>query len=107
MPDTGRALYLEAIERVGRTRIRVELARAHLLYGEWLRRERRRGEARDPLRTAYQMLEAIGVEAFAERARRELQATGESARRLAVATRVELTASPPGPAPLRPARRPG
>jgi DNA-binding NarL/FixJ family response regulator len=56
----------------------VELARSHLLYGEWLRHERRRGEAREQLRTAYQMLDAMGIEAFAEVARRELRATGEA-----------------------------
>lgn len=76
-------LYREAIERLGRTRMRAELARAHLLYGEWLRRERRRTEARTQLRTAHGMLEAMGMYAFAERARRELQATGETARKRA------------------------
>ena len=85
-------LYREAIERLGRTRIRPELARAHLLYGEWLRRQRRRTEAREQLRTACQMLDEIGMEAFAERARRELRAAGETARRRAVTARVELTA---------------
>ncbi|MGH3169413.1 MAG: response regulator transcription factor, partial [Trebonia sp.] len=72
--------YREAIERLGRTRIRTELARAHLLYGEWLRRERRRAEARDQLRIAHQMLEAMGLAAFADRARRELAAAGEAVR---------------------------
>jgi DNA-binding CsgD family transcriptional regulator len=72
--------YREAIERLGRTRIRTELARAHLLYGEWLRRERRRAEARDQLRTALQLLEGMGMAAFADRARRELAAAGETAR---------------------------
>jgi DNA-binding CsgD family transcriptional regulator len=61
--------------------MRPDLARAHLLYGEWLRRERRRGEAREQLRTAHELLDAIGMAAFAERARRELQATGETARK--------------------------
>jgi DNA-binding CsgD family transcriptional regulator len=84
-------LYREAIERLGRTRIRVEHARAYLLYGEWLRRERRRGEAREQLRTAYQMLGAMGLEGFAARARRELGATGETARKRTAATRLELT----------------
>ena len=84
-------LYREAITRLGRTRIRPELARAHLLYGEWLRRQRRRADARGQLRTASQMLDEIGMEAFAERARRELRATGASARRRAVTVRVELT----------------
>ena len=84
--------YRESIERLGRTRVRVELARGHLLYGEWLRRERRRGEAREQLRTAYEMLDAMGIGAFAERARRELLATGETARKRTVETAVELTA---------------
>lgn len=73
-------LYQEAIERLGRTRIRTELARAHLLYGEWLRRQHRRTQARAQLRIAYDMLDAMGMQGFAERARRELQATGETAR---------------------------
>jgi DNA-binding CsgD family transcriptional regulator len=73
-------LYLEAIERLGRTRIRAELARAHLLYGEWLRRENRRANAREQLRTARDTLAAIGAEAFAERARHELLAAGEAVR---------------------------
>jgi DNA-binding CsgD family transcriptional regulator len=90
--DAADAFYRESIERLGRTRVRVELARAHLLYGEWLRRERRRVDAREPLRTAHEMLSAMGVEAFAERARRELLATGETARKRTVETRDELTA---------------
>ena len=72
--------YRESVERLGQTRVRAELARSHLLYGEWLRRERRRAEAREQLRTAHRMLEEMGMEAFAERARRELRATGETAR---------------------------
>ena len=72
--------YRESVERLGRTRVRAELARSHLLYGEWLRRERRRAEAREQLRTAHRMLEEMGMKAFAERARRELRATGETAR---------------------------
>jgi DNA-binding CsgD family transcriptional regulator len=87
------ASYREAIERLGRTPLRPELARAHLLYGEWLRRESRRADARTQLHTAHEMFDAIGMEAFAERARRELQATGETARkRTAVAMNEELTA---------------
>ena len=86
-------LYRESIDRLGRTRIRADLARSHLLYGEWLRRERRRIDARAQLRIAHDMLEAMGMEAFAERARRELQATGETARKRTIATRDEqLTA---------------
>ena len=76
--------YRESVERLGRTRVRAELARSHLLYGEWLRRERRRAEAREQLRTAHRMLEEMGMEAFAERARRELRATGDTARTRAV-----------------------
>jgi ATP/maltotriose-dependent transcriptional regulator MalT len=72
--------------------IRPDLARARLLYGEWLRRERRRTDAREQLRAACQMLEAIGMEGFAARARRELRAAGGTARRRAVTTTVELTA---------------
>jgi DNA-binding CsgD family transcriptional regulator len=85
------ALYREAIERLERTRIRVELARARLLYGEWLRREGRRVDARDQLRTAHEMFSRFGAEAFAERARRELLATGETARRRTQETREVLT----------------
>jgi DNA-binding CsgD family transcriptional regulator len=84
--------YREAIERLGRARIRTELARAHLLYGEWLRRDRRRTDARAQLRTAHDMLDAMGMEAFAERARRELIATGETARKRSVQTVTTLTA---------------
>jgi ATP/maltotriose-dependent transcriptional regulator MalT len=84
-------LYREAIERLRRTRLRPELARAHLLYGEWLRREGRRLDAREQLRTAHDMLVAIGMEAFAERARRELTATGEKVSKRSAETRDELT----------------
>jgi DNA-binding CsgD family transcriptional regulator len=90
--DVADGLYRESIHRLGRTRLRVELARAHLLYGEWLRREGRRTDAREQLRTAHEMLDAMGVEAFAERAARELRATGETARKRSVETRDELTA---------------
>lgn len=85
-------LYRESIARLGRTRVRPELARAHLLYGEWLRRERRRTDAREHLSTAHDMLDAMGIEAFAERARRELLATGMTARKRAVEASAELTA---------------
>ena len=73
--------YRESVERLARTRVRAELARSHLLYGEWLRRERRRTEARDQLRIAHRMLDGMGLDGFAERARRELRATGEIARK--------------------------
>jgi DNA-binding CsgD family transcriptional regulator/tetratricopeptide (TPR) repeat protein len=76
--DTAEKCYAEAIERLGRTRVRLDLARARLLYGEWLRREGRRVDAREQLRAAHQLLTAMGVEGFAERARRELAATGET-----------------------------
>ena len=85
------SLYREAIERLGRTRVRVELARSHLLYGEWLRRERRRVDARERLRTAFEMFNAMGIEGFAARAERELLATGEHVRRRTVETQDELT----------------
>jgi len=90
--DAADSLYRESIVRLGRTRVRVELARTHLLYGEWLRRKSRRVDAREQLRTAHDMLDAMGVEAFAERAARELRATGETARKRSVETRDELTA---------------
>jgi DNA-binding CsgD family transcriptional regulator len=84
-------LYLEAVDRLGRTRIAVDLARAHLLYGEWLRRRRRRLDARKQLRMAHDLFSDFGLEAFAERARVELEATGEHARRRAVDTLGQLT----------------
>jgi DNA-binding CsgD family transcriptional regulator len=86
------ALYQEAIERLARTRIVVGLARAQLLYGEWLRRENRRVDARVQLRLAHEMFSRIGAEGFAERARRELMATGETVRKRTVETLDELTA---------------
>ena len=90
--EMAERLYREAIERLGRTRLRPELARAHLLYGEWLRRENRRVDAREQLRTAHEMLVEIGMEAFAERARKELLATGEKVRKRTPETRDDLTA---------------
>jgi ATP/maltotriose-dependent transcriptional regulator MalT len=86
------ALYLEATDRLGRCRMAPEQARAHLLYGEWLRRVGRRVDAREQLRAAYEMLADIGMEAFAERARRELAATGEKVHRRRVENYDELTA---------------
>jgi ATP/maltotriose-dependent transcriptional regulator MalT len=83
--------YAKAVERLGRTPLRAELARAHLLYGEWLRREKRRLDARHQLHAAYHLFTAIGAEAFAERARRELLATGEKVRRREVDTYNQLT----------------
>jgi DNA-binding CsgD family transcriptional regulator len=85
-------LYREAVDRLGRTGIRVGLGRAHLVYGEWLRREGRRTDAREQLRAAHGTFVEIGMEAFAERARQELTATGETARRRVVSTLEELTA---------------
>jgi DNA-binding CsgD family transcriptional regulator len=85
-------LYREAIERLSRSRIAIHLARAHLLYGEWLRRERRRAEAREQLRTAHEMFITMGAEAFAERTRRELLAAGETARKRVIETSSQLTA---------------
>ena len=85
-------LYQEAIDRLGRSRVAVHLARAHLVYGEWLRRQQRRVDARHHLRTAHDMLTRFGAEAFAERAHRELQATGETVRKRSVETRNVLTA---------------
>jgi ATP/maltotriose-dependent transcriptional regulator MalT len=76
-------LYREALDRLSRTRLRPELARTHLVYGEWLRRERRRVDARVHLRAAHDMLATIGMAAFAERARHELLATGDKAPRRA------------------------
>jgi DNA-binding CsgD family transcriptional regulator len=83
--------YAEAVDRLGRTQLRPDLARAHLLYGEWLRREGQRAHARHQLRAAYDVFAAIGAEAFAERARMELLATGENVRKRQVDTHTELT----------------
>ena len=84
-------LYREAIDRLGPTRVAVHLARAHLVYGEWLRREGRRTDARPHLRTAHDMLGRFGADGFAERARRELLATGESVRKRAAPAEAVLT----------------
>jgi DNA-binding CsgD family transcriptional regulator len=90
--DGAEPLHLEAIERMGRTQLRSELARAHLLYGEWLRRAGRRRAAREQLYTAHELFTAMGMEAFADRAHRERLATGEKVRRRASETRDVLTA---------------
>jgi hypothetical protein len=89
---SAEALYREAIEHLERTRVRVQLARAHLLYGEWLRRENRRIDACALLGVAHEHFTAIGMDAFAERARRELMATGEKVRRRTAEIRADLTA---------------
>jgi DNA-binding CsgD family transcriptional regulator len=89
--DAAEALYREAIGRLGRTRIRPQLARAHLLYGEWLRRENRRVDARRELLTAFELFAGMGMEAFSERARRELAATGEKIRKQAADRPHDLT----------------
>ena len=90
--EGAEGLYVEAMDRLRRTRLRPELARAHLLYGEWLRREQRRVDARTQLRTAHTMFASMGADGFADRARHELLATGEKVRKRAVDTRDELTA---------------
>jgi len=90
--ETADHSYREAIERLGRTRMRPALARAHLVYGEWLRRENRRKDARAELRTAHDLFTTMGIEAFAERTRHELLATGETVRKRTVETAGELTA---------------
>ena len=89
--ESAERLYGEAIERLGRTPLRVDLARAHLLYGEWMRRGRRRRDARAQLRTAFEMFNAMGLDAFAGRAERELLATGERVGKRRAETRDELT----------------
>ena len=86
------ALYEEAVARLGRSRVAVHLARAHLVYGEWLRRQQRRVDARRQLRAAHDMFTRFGADAFAERAHRELQATGETVRKRSVETQDVLTA---------------
>ena len=83
--------YREAIERLGNCRVAVHLARAHLVYGEWLRREGRRQDAREQLRTAHRMLSNMGAEAYAERAAHELRATGEKPRKRTVQPTDALT----------------
>ncbi|GAA1957759.1 helix-turn-helix transcriptional regulator [Microbacterium deminutum] len=90
--DVAESLYQEAIDRLGRTRIRVASARAHLVYGEWLRRIGRRMDARTHLRVAHEFFAEVGMEGFAERTRRELSATGETVRARSVDTSNELTA---------------
>jgi DNA-binding CsgD family transcriptional regulator len=89
--EAADSLYREAVERLGRTRVRVHLARAHLVYGEWLRREQRRTDAREHLRLAHDMFDRAGMAGFAERARRELSATGETVRKRTVETQDVLT----------------
>jgi DNA-binding CsgD family transcriptional regulator len=89
--DAQRLLYERAIGHLKRCRTATQLARAHLLYGEWLRRQRRRRDAREQLRTAYDMLAGMGADAFAERARIELEATGERARERRTGTAHALT----------------
>jgi DNA-binding CsgD family transcriptional regulator len=89
--EVAETFYRQAVEALEPTRVRVELARAHLLYGEWLRRERRRLDAREQLRSAHDLFSQFGMEAFAHRARIELEATGEHPRKRAADTRDDLT----------------
>jgi DNA-binding CsgD family transcriptional regulator len=90
--ETAESLYRDAIERFGRTRLRMELGRAHLVYGEWLRRENRRTDAREQLRTAHQILAPMRADGFAQRATRELRATGERVRTRRTEAPAQLTA---------------
>ncbi len=90
--EAAESSYREAIDRLNETRLRPEIARAHLLYGEWLRTRRRRVDARVQLRAAHDLFTSIGMEAFGERAREELLATGEKARERTVEIRDDLTA---------------
>jgi DNA-binding CsgD family transcriptional regulator len=90
--ESADRLHREGIERLSHTGLRPELARAHLLYGEWLRRENRRVDARVHLHAAHDEFASIGMEAFADRARAELQATGEKVRKRTIETRDDLTA---------------
>jgi len=90
--QAAESLYQEAISHLGQSRMTVHLARAHLIYGEWLRRQNRRADAREQLRTAHQMLAAMGADGFAERAARELRATGERVRNRTTGSPVQLTA---------------
>jgi DNA-binding CsgD family transcriptional regulator len=89
--DEADALFTESVERLGRTRVRSQLARAHLRYGEWLRRQKRRGAAREHLGIAHEMFTGFGARAFAERARRELIGTGEKVRKQAISSGDEMT----------------
>jgi DNA-binding CsgD family transcriptional regulator len=90
--DAAEPLYREAIERLEPTRLRLDLARGHLVYGEWLRRGARRIDARKELRAAYELFTDFGMDAFAERSRIELEATGERARKRTNDTLDQLTA---------------
>ena len=90
--ENAETLYREAIDRLGRTRVRMELGRAYLLYGEWLRRANRRIDAREQLRLAHQMFAAMGADGFAERAAREQRAAGERVRKRTTGTPAQLTA---------------
>jgi DNA-binding CsgD family transcriptional regulator len=89
--EAADALYRESVAHLSHTRVRLELARTHLLFGEWLRRERRRLDAREHLRSALEAFTGMGAEAFASRAERELLATGERARKRTAGTRDQLT----------------